>query len=444
MSNPAPDTAARYVQVMHERNDVAREAAWLRTLRESAVARFADLGFPLQQDEDWKYTDVRPIERAAFMPLPLDAATPLIPDAGQFRLDGVSGPRLVFIDGRFSASLSDLGGVPKGATVTTLAYALNSEPQLPAAHLGRYLPDDSHGFIALNTALLSDGAFIRLNAGTRMEQPIHVLYLATASAALLLPRNLIIAERDSQVTIVEHYAAVGDMAYFTNSLTEIFAADNATVEHYRVQEENRTAFHVSGVHMQINRSSRVTTHALDLGGRLVRNDLRAVLADSGGECHFNGLYLATDRQHIDNHTHIDHAQPHCTSREFYRGVLSGRGRTVFRGRIIVRPGAQKSDARQVNDNLLLSRDAEVDSQPQLEIYADDVMCSHGATVGQLDENALFYLRARALSDADARDLLTFAFAREVLDRVRLAPLRARIELRLAAAMRRFAPREVHT
>ncbi len=444
MNNPTPDTTTRYLNVMRTRNSAAREATWLRALRQSAVERFAETGFPMLQEEDWKYTDVRPIERAAFMPLPQDAALPAVPTAGQFRLDGLSGPRVVFIDGRFSASLSAVGPLPEGATVTTLADALNSQPQVLEAHLGRYLPADGHGFAALNTALLADGAFIHLGAGTRLEQPIHVLYLTTAGAALLLPRNLIIAERDSEVTIIEHYAAVGDMAYFTNSLTEIFAGDNSTVEHYRVQEENRAAFHVSGVHVQINRSSRVISHALDLGGRLVRNDLRAVLADTGGECHLNGLYFAADRQHIDNHTHIDHAQPHCTSREFYRGVLSGRGRAVFRGRIVVRPDAQKSDARQVNNNLLLSRDAEADSQPQLEIYADDVMCSHGATVGQLDEDALFYLRTRALGDAEARDLLTYAFAREVLDRVRLAPLRVRVEHRLAAALReRGALHEVH-
>ncbi len=442
MNGPVSDTTARYVQIMHERSQATREAAWLHVLRASAIARFSATGFPMLQEEDWKYTDVRPIERAAFMPLPPGAGPSSVQTAARFRIDGLSGPRMVFIDGRFSAPLSTLEGLPAGATVMTLVDALESQPLVLEAHLGKYVPEDGHGFIAINTALLADGAFIRFEAGTRLEHPIHVLYLATAGAALLLPRNLIVAERDSQVTVIEHYATVGERHYLTNSLTEIYVGDDAVVEHYRVQEESRAAFHVSGIHAQISRSGKITAHALDFGGRLVRNDLRAVLADSGGECHLNGLHLAADRQHIDNHTYVDHGQPHCTSRQFYRGVLTGRGRTVFRGRIVVRHDAQKSDARQVNNNLLLSREAEADSQPQLEIYADDVMCSHGATVGQLDEDALFYLRTRALSEADARDLLTFAFAREVLDRVHPEPLRERAERLLGAAMRRSASLEV--
>ncbi|MDA8362443.1 MAG: Fe-S cluster assembly protein SufD [Gammaproteobacteria bacterium] len=435
MSNRVPDTTEKYIEAMRARDDAAREVSWLRALRQTAAARFAEAGFPGLRDEDWKYTDIRPIERAAFMPLPADAAPPVLASSRRFLIEGLSGPRLVFINGRFSTVLSLVDGLPSGVTIIPFGEALRRKSQVLAAHLGRHAPADGHGFAALNTALLTDGAYIHIGAGVRLEQPVIVLYLATANAALLLPRTLVIAEPDSQVTIIEHYAAAADVTYFTDGLSEIAASANAVVEHYRVQEESRTAFHISGVHLQVGRSSRVSTHALDLGGRLVRNDVRAVLAEAGGECHLNGFYLATDKQHVDNHTCIDHAQASCKSREFYRGVLSGRGRTVFRGRIVVRADAQKSDARQVNNNLLLSRDAEADSLPQLEIYADDVLCSHGATVGQLDGDALFYLRSRALDDADARDLLTFAFAREVLDRIRIAPVQAWVERRISAALR---------
>ncbi len=436
MSNEISDTKAMYLDVMRATIEArsVRARSRLRELRQAAMASFDLHGFPTTRDEDWKYTDVRPIERGAFMPAPLNS-TGALPPIESLQIDEPGSHRLVFVDGRLSETLSQIGRLPAGATICGLAAALRDQPDVLEAHLGRCAPADS-GFAALNTALFVDGALIHLALGVTIDHPIHILYLTTSGASLVQPRTLVIAERQSCATIVEHSTAVSDLTYFANNLTEILAEDEAVIEHYRVQEESASAFHLSGLYAHLGRSSRLTTHAMDLGGRLVRNDLHVVLSGSGGECQLNGLYLAGDRQHIDNHTHIDHACPQCTSKEFYRGVLNGRGRSVFRGRIVVRPDAQKTDARQVNNNLLLSRDAEVDSQPQLEIYADDVKCSHGATVGQLDPDALFYLRSRALDERAARQLLTYAFAREVLGRIKLAGVRARVERRLAAGIGR--------
>lgn len=442
MSNEIPDTKTKYLDAMRAAIEAqsVRALPWLRELRQAAIAGFDLHAFPTTREEDWKYTDVRPIERAAFMPAP-PISTGALPPIERLVIDEPGSHRLVFVDGRLSNTLSQIGRLPAGATIRSLAAALRDQPDALEARLGRCAPADS-GFTALNTALFLDGALIHLAAGTAIDHPIHILYLTTSGESLVQPRTLVIAEKQSHATIIEHYAAAAELAYLANSVTEILAEDEAVIEHYRVQEESGSAFHLGGLYARLGRSSRLTTHALDLGGRLVRNDLHVALSGSGGECQLNGLYLAGDRQHIDNHTLIDHARPRCMSREFYRGVLNGRGRSVFRGRIVVRPDAQQTDARQVNNNLLLSRDAEADSQPQLEIYADDVKCSHGATVGQLDPDALFYLRSRALDERTARELLTYAFAREVLGRIKLAAVRSRVERRLADGIGRPAGQEL--
>lgn len=414
----------------------ARAPAWLHDLRRGALARFAEVGFPTTRDEAWRYTDVTPIARAAFRPAPdtIDAFDPA--QLAGLELDALPAHRLVFVNGHYAAALSAPGALPPGAVVASLADALTSHPHALAPYLGRLLPRAAHGFAALNTAALGDGVYIGLGRGARLAAPIHLLYLITDAAASTFaqPRNLVVAEDGAAGVLIEHYVALGDAEYFTNALTEVALGANAALEHYRVQEESRHAYHVNGLHVRIGRDARYTGHAVDLGGRLVRNDVTGVLDAEGAACTLNGLYAIGGRSHVDNHTHIDHAKPHGTSREFYKGVLDERARAVFRGRVVVHADAQGSDAQQVNNNLLLSRDAEADTQPQLEIYADDVKCSHGATVGSLDEEQLFYLRSRALDAAAARDLLTYAFARDVLGRIGIAPLRRRIERRLAAGL----------
>jgi Fe-S cluster assembly protein SufD len=434
-----PNTAKEtYLDAMGvAEKELAGAPSWLRELRRGGAARFAEVGFPTPRDEAWKYTDVTPIVQTGFKP-----AADGVNGVGPARLEGfwfenLPSHRLVFVNGHYSEKLSTPGAWPKDVTVMSLAEALRDQTQMLEPYLGRCAPEKIHGFAALNTALFTDGAYIHLGRGARLAKPIHLLYVSTGAADPVLsqPRNLVVAEEDSQAVLIENYVAVGDAPYFTNALTEVVVGPHALIEHYRLQEEGAGAYHIGGLHAHLDRDGRFTAHGIDLGGRLVRNDLRSVLDAEGAECRLNGLYVLGGRQHVDNHTHIDHARPRGTSREFYKGVLDGRSRAVFHGRVVVRPDAQHTDAQQVNNNLLLSRDAEADTKPQLEIYADDVKCAHGATVGQLDADALFYLRSRAMDEAAARDLLTYAFARDVLSRLRLEPVRAQLERNLAAKLR---------
>lgn len=406
---------------------------WLRSLREQAMAQFAERGFPTTREERWKYTNVDPMLRRPFTPAakPTGALARASLDAA---IGDFPGHRLVFVNGYYAPELSSGDALPQGAVAGGLAAALVREPERLEPYLGR-IGSIHHGFTALNAAFLTDGAYLRLSRGIVLEQPIHLIFFAAAGDSLLIqPRNLIVAEDGSRATIIEHYLGHGDTRYLTNGVTELVTGVGSDIEHYRVQQQGAQAFHVGSMFVRQERNSRFTSHAIDIGGLLVRNDLGSVLGAEGAFCTLNGLYFADGRSHVDNHTEIDHAKPQGTSREFYKGVLAGRARAVFNGRVVVRPDAQRTDAQQMNKNLLLSEDAEVDTKPELEIYADDVQCSHGATVGQLDENALFYLRSRAVDEAAARDLLTYAFAHDVLSRMGLAPIRRQLERRLTARL----------
>jgi len=305
-------------------------------------------------------------------------------------------------------------------------------------YLARTDRQKEHAFTALNTACFRDGAFLHLSSETVLERPVHLLFLSAGPAdadlpPVAFPRVLIVAERGSQMAIVEEYRGPDETAYFTNGVSEAFLHDGAVVDHCKLQHEGRRATHIAPLYVEQARGSRFSTHLVSVGGELVRNETDVRLAAEGCTATVNGLYFADDGQHVDNHTEIDHAQPNCQSHELYKGILRGRGRGVFNGKIFVRPNAQKTDAKQTNQTLLLSEDAIVDAKPQLEIFADDVKCTHGATVGQLEENALFYLRSRGIGEAQARSLLTYAFANDVIRRIPVAPVRARLgELLLAA------------
>ena len=409
---------------------------WVRRLREEAATRFAELGFPTTRHEDWKYTNVSAIERHPYAPAPAGASA----GVGAAQLEtllftGIAAHRLVFVNGRYAPSLSGIGALPTGVTVGGLAEMLATQPDKLEPHLGKYVPANAQGFAVLNTALLVDGAYIHLARGTAVEQPIYLVFVATHADALMAsPRNLVVAEAGSQATIIEQYVALDEGRYFTNAITEAVLARNSHVEHYRFQQESPKAHHISGWHVHQGRDSGFTSHTVDMGGLLARNDLNSRLDAEGAECEFNGLYVVDGHRHVDNHTCVDHAKPHGTSREFYKGVLDGQARAVFNGRVVVHPDAQHTDAQQMNNNLLLSKTAEVDTKPQLEIYADDVKCSHGATVGSLDEDALFYLRTRAIDEAAARDLLTYAFANDVLSRMKLPAIRLQLEQRLTTRL----------
>jgi Fe-S cluster assembly protein SufD len=366
-------------QWLAEFTQQAAVAPWMQALRERAFQRFAELGFPTTHDEEWRFTNVAPIARAHFANAP---ATAKLTDA------------------------------PAAA-----------EPGVAEKYLGKLASFGDNAFVALNTAFLGEVAVIQAPHGAMLEKPIRIDYTAT-DAAHTAPRTLIVVGADAHCTIVESYSGTG--RYFTNAVTEIVAGDRAVVDHYKVQREDEAAFHVATMQVQLGRSANFTTHSISLGGALVRNDVNVLLAE-GTEATVNGLYIVNGTQHVDNHTSIDHAKPHGASHELYKGILDGRSSAVFNGRILVRKDAQKTDSKQTNKNLVLSDDAVIDTKPELQILADDVRCTHGATIGQLDAESLFYMQSRGIGKQQARSLLTYAFAQDIIDRIQVADLREQLE-----------------
>lgn len=398
---------------------------WVTRARQVALERFAGRGFPTTRDEDWKYTSVAAIEKRSFPLLPRGTDDVMASEVGALGFGSASGHLLVFVNGRYSPAFSSVGRLPAGVIVGSLADALDGAPEA----LEPFFADgsDETVFGALNTAFMTDGAFLRLPRGAAIEEPVHLLFIVTDAATVIYPRNVIVAEQGAHATVIEHYAGPAGVAYFTNAVTRIIAEGNAAVEHCKLQQEGQQAFHIAGVHVAQGRDSRLGSHSIALGAALARNDIATTFAAEGCQAELNGLYLAGGRQHVDHHTRIDHAKPSGTSRELYRGILDGASRAVFNGRVIVHKDAQRTDAHQGNHNLLLSKDAEVDTKPQLEIYADDVKCAHAATVGNLDEAQMFYLRSRGIEEAMAKSLLIYAFAHDVIERIRIAPLRNRLQ-----------------
>lgn len=400
---------------------------WMQRLRDRAAASFTAQGFPDRRCEEWKYTDIQPVIKRVFESAPVDASTLGLEDVEPFFLVAEAIHRLVFVDGRFAPVFSRLDAVPAHVIVQPFARALPQHVDLIEPQLARYADLDGNVFVAVNTMLMSDGVFIHLPAGAVVERPIHVLYLSTQDGRTSQLRNLVIAGDNSEATIIEHYAGLDGSTYWTNVVTEISVGNNAGVEHYKLEEESGKGFHIATIEARQRRDSRFTSHNASLGGRLVRNDINIRLEGERAECALNGLYVLKGRQHVDNHTRIDHVSPRTVSRELYKGVLDGWSRGVFNGKVIVHKDAQLTDSNQANHNLLLSPFAEADPKPQLEIFADDVKCAHGATVGQLDADALYYLRSRGVPESEARTLLTFAFANDVITRARLEFIRARLE-----------------
>jgi len=400
----------------------ADEPRWLQEQRDAAMTRAERRGFPDGHDEEWRSTPVTAIARATFDEGGAGAPAEL----AALRLGSEAAAELVFVNGRFAPELSSPGAA--GLGVTTLRDALRRRPESLEPHLGRLAPADSV-FADLNTALAEDGAVILLPARALIERPIHLLHIATG-AALAAGRTLIVAGRGSQATVVQTWTSAGGASLATG-VTEALLEDGAVLDHYRLQQEGEAAFHVTALHVRQQRDSRFSDHALLLGGALARTDAAVTLDGEGAECSLDGLFMAGGRQHLDAHTRIEHARPHGTSRELYKGVLDGQARGVFHGRIVVDPQAQKTSAHQANHNLLLSREALVSSTPALEIHADDVKCKHGSTTGQLDARSLFYLRSRGLAEDAARALLVYAFASEVAGRVAVPAVRRRLQEQMA-------------
>ena len=409
---------------------------WVQRARKGAIDCFAEIGFPTRRDEDWKYTNVGAIEKHAFRPSGRQCMGLAPEDLQPYLIADLPCHLLVFVNGRYIRQPAQGLVLPQGVQAASLEQTLVDNPAAVEPYLGGYVDAGKQGFTALNTALMGDGAYVHIARNVVLPEPIHLLYLSTAQdgATACLPRNLIVAEQNSQATVIESYVSVGDAGYFTNVVTEAVLAQNAHVSHYKLQHESSRAYHVATLQAQQDKDSHFRSDSLSFGGNLARNDINSVLDGEGAECILNGLYMVGGRQHVDFHTRVDHRRPHCTSREFFKGVLDGRSRGVFNGRVYVHPDAQKTDAQQTNNNLLLSKNAEVDTKPQLEIFADDVKCSHGATVGQLDPNMTFYLRSRGIEEQAARAILTYAFARDIVDRIKLAPLRAGLEQTIAARL----------
>lgn len=408
---------------------VPPDDGWLGRIRREALERFLETGFPTTRQEDWKYTNVAPLARVPFR-LPFRAPERNVEALlAAYPLIAARDTTIVFVNGRYRADLSSAAHAAERAVVSSFQAARqNGQRGLVIEHLTRYASYAARPFVALNTAFVTDGAVVSIPKEAAIERPIHLIFVTEPGAEPIFcqPRALILAGAGSRASVLEHHMGAGNGEYFSNSVSEIVLGDRAQLAHFHLTRPGARAFHVSTIQVRQGGGSSLRSYSLSLGGQLVRNDLDTLLAEEGAQCTLSGLYLAAGSQHVDNHTTIEHAAPNSTSEELYSGVLGGRATGVFNGKVIVRAGAQKTSARQKNRNLLLSEDAAVNTKPQLEIFADDVKCTHAATVGRIDEDALFYLRSRGVAIAAARRLLIRAFASETLSAIQEQEVKARL------------------
>jgi Fe-S cluster assembly protein SufD len=407
----------------------------VRSLRLSAITRFETLGFPTTRNEDWHFTSVAPIVEGRFAPLTKATGELSAAQIAPF----VIAPRwhtLVFVNGRYDAGLSGGEALPAGVRVLPLARAYEELPAVVEQYLGKIAAFDAHTFTALNTAFINDGAVVHVTANAEIAEPIHLLFVSDASAAQgsAQPRNLIVLDNNSKATVIESYAGVGEGTYFTNTVTEASIGDGATLTHLKLQRESAQSYHVGTLDVRQARDSHLFSFSFATGALLSRSNIYTELRGAGCGATLNGLYLGDGDQHIDHQTRIEHVEPNCYSRELYKGILDGAAHGVFNGKVYVHPEAQKTDGKQTNNTLLLSEKAQIDTKPQLEIFADDVKCTHGATVGRLDETSLFYMKSRGINARTARELLTYAFAADVLETIELAEVREGLE---SATLRRY-------
>ena len=408
----------------------------VRSLRLSAIARFETLGFPTTRNEDWHFTSVSPIAEGGFAPLPTASGAVDAAGLAPFGFVASGWHTLVFVNGRHDAALSGGAMLPDGVRVMPLAQAYDELPLLVEQHLGHVANFDASSFTALNTAFINDGAVVHVAHDVEVAQPIHLLFVSDASAAKATssPRNLIVIDRHAKATVIESYAGLTDDRYFTNAVTEAVIGDGATLTHLKLQRESPLAYHVGTLDVRQARDSHLFSFSFATGAALSRTNIYTELRGEGCGATLNGLYLGDGDQHIDHQTRIEHVEPNCYSRELYKGILDGASHGVFNGKVYVHPEAQKTDGKQTNNTLLLSERAQIDTKPQLEIFADDVKCTHGATVGRLDETSLFYMKSRGINARTARELLTYAFAADVLETIELSEVREGLE---AATLRRY-------
>ena len=413
-----------------ERVGASCQPSWLFPLRKAGIARFAELGFPTLKHEDWRFTNVAPIAKLAFKPIFEATRDELTKDSlTQFPFAKLPGTRLVFVNGFYAAELSTTPAQRDGIKVGSLAAALANDSALIEKHLGRYVRTEDNAFAALNNAFFQDGGFLFVPAGQSVAEPVQFLFINTSkdAGATTHPRSLIIVEREAKATIIESYVSLANAPTFTNAVTEFALGDNSVVEHCKFQDESTDTFHIAALHSHLGRTVNFSAHSIATGAKLSRNNIRTTLDGEGIEAVLNGVYITNGDQLADHHMVVDHAKPHCASHEYFNGILAGKSKGVFHGRILVRPDAQKTDAKQTNKNLLLSDEASADAKPQLEIYADDVKCTHGATVGQLNDESIYYLRSRGIGLETARRMLIHAFAGEIIDRVKHDALREELD-----------------
>jgi len=421
----------RYVDQFDEfiRGDARRAPKAVNARRRSAIERFASLGFPNTKNEDWHFTSVAPIAEREFTFVGARTGDVMPADLDLFGFGAAGWHTIVCVNGRFAPELSSIDRLDPGVRVHSLADAWTAVPDL-AARVGSIVTNaEQHAFTMLNTAFMTDGVVLYVPKEIVVAQPIHILFVSDTNAAktVMYPRNLIVIDRSARATVVESYVALGEASYFTNAVTELSVGDGATLEHYKIQREGRRAFHIGTTEATQGRDSHYVSFSFATGGALSRTNIYTKLNGEGCGSTLNGLYMLDGEQHCDHQTRIEHTQPNCFSREVYKGVLDGHSHGVFNGKVYVHPIAQKTDGKQTNNTLLLSADAQVDTKPQLEIFADDVKCTHGATVGRLDELAWFYMKSRGISAEAAKRLLIYAFAADVLETIEQVDVRERLE-----------------
>jgi len=409
---------------------------WLAHIRQCSIDRFEALGFPTTRNEDWHFTSVAPIVEAAFETRSAPGGDVSAEDLAPFTFGATNWPTIVFVNGVFAPALSSLDSLPDGVRVYDLASAIRQNDPLLERYLSKIAPYELHTFTALNSAFVNDGAVVRIAKEFEVEHPIHILFVSDALAAKTRtnPRTLIVAERHSKATVIESYVSTGEASYFTNAVTEVVLEDGANLSHLKIQRESPRAFHVGTIEAEQKRDSHYQSFSFSTGASLARTNVYTTLHGEGSGATLNGLYMLDGEQHCDHQTRIEHAQPNTFSRELYKGVLDGASHGVFNGKVYVHPIAQKTDGKQTNNVLLLSERAQVDTKPQLEIFADDVKCTHGATVGRIDQTALFYMKSRGINSDLARRLLTYAFAAEVLETIEVDVVKTRLE---RATLERF-------
>ena len=413
--------------------ELSPTAPWLELVRGGAMDRFEQLGFPSVREEDWKYTNLAPLAKESFVPA-INGGELAVADVSRFAFRETAGAHLVVVNGFLRDDLSVTTALDRVVAIDLFSAAADARyNKIVRKYLARNVSYHNNGLTALNTAFLQSGVFVLIPKDVKLETPLQITYLADAEYIASFPRLLVVSEENSSATLIENFASISDGRYFTNAIAEIVVKDGAQLEHYRLQRESNNAFHASRTSAELGRASRYNTTSINTGGLLSRHDVSVVMDHEGAETSVDGLYMVGSDQHADTHSVIDHKQPHCTSHQLYKGIIDGNGRAVFNGKIFVREGAQKTDAMQTNKNLLLSERARIDTKPQLEIYADDVKCAHGAAVGQIDPEELFYLETRGIGPELGRSLLTYGFAEEVIQKIKIESIRSQLDQTVAVS-----------